>query len=100
MWRMTISQIIPWAVIVGAISSVPVLNRTNGRAAQEGPVIHRLGGMSVDHFAFSPDGKRLISGAGRTLRIWDLATKKQYLLHAASDVHCVGLSADKKTPAF
>jgi RNA polymerase sigma factor (sigma-70 family) len=53
--------------------------------------------FGVDRLAFSPDGKKLISGGGGTsLRVWDVPTGKDALPMAENEswVNCVAFSPD------
>lgn len=58
-------------------------------------------GVSVTSCAFSPDGRRLVSGGGRSLRLWDPDSMCEvYRLPTLYGVECVAVHPTRPRLAF
>lgn len=71
-----------------------------GAVARLGTVRWRHGGW-ITAVVVSPDGRTIVSAAGRTIHLWDAATGKERrrLLGHEDDVACVAFTRDGKTLA-
>jgi WD40 repeat protein len=67
-----------------------------------GTLLHTLAGSSsVQCVVFSPDGKTILSGSFKTLKLWDVVTGQELRTFSGDldNVHCVAFSPDGKTIA-
>jgi RNA polymerase sigma factor (sigma-70 family) len=88
----------------GAISPTYTIHQwdiATGARLREFPFEGELDGLMT--LAFSPDGKRLVSGGDRALRLWDVATGKQLRLfgqgHGQTGTDAIAFSPDGKMVA-
>jgi WD40 repeat protein len=82
----------------GANDSIALWNVSTGNRTWELPFEGARDGVSA--LAFSPDGTRLVSGGGTTLRLFDVSTGKQFRTFGEGKrINSVAFSADGKTLA-